>query len=48
MSDICNSCWGVVAETVEDYDPFMGCTCLSTQSTGETEETDEEPEECLY
>jgi len=48
MGRICEECGGTDAATVEDYDPCHGCTCPTTRAEEASEETDEEPEECIY
>ncbi|MBD3260762.1 MAG: hypothetical protein GF334_03660 [Candidatus Altiarchaeales archaeon] len=48
MELICRKCGGIIADTADEYDSFHGCECPFTQVEETSEETDEEPEECIY
>lgn len=48
MKHICEKCGGFVADTVDDYDPFLGCECPTIHIGESSEGTDEEQEECIY
>lgn len=48
MQRTCGKCGGFIAESGEDHDVFLGCECSTLQEAPEAEDTDEEPEECLF
>lgn len=50
METVCDICFKFIVDSIEDFEPLFSCACSVNMRNVKpiVEDTDEEPDECIY